>query len=90
MVKSTCCSCRGLRLSSQHPHGILQPSVTPGARGSKVLFWSLQTPSTGMIHRHTFRQNIYTYKIIYLNINGKVDFLKRNMRYFILKSLMKK
>ena len=28
-VKSTCCSCRGPRFSSQRPHGGPQPSVTP-------------------------------------------------------------
>lgn len=28
-VKTTCCSCRGPRFSSQHPHGGSKPSVTP-------------------------------------------------------------
>lgn len=29
VVKSTCCSCRGLRFDSQNLHGGPQPSVTP-------------------------------------------------------------
>jgi hypothetical protein len=43
VVKSTYCSCKGLELDSQHPHGSSQPPVTPLGGGRGVCTWYTDT-----------------------------------------------
>jgi len=45
VVKSTCCSCRALRLGSQHSHGSSEPSVTP-VPGNPMPFSELKNGHT--------------------------------------------
>ena len=54
-VKSTCCSCRGPRFSSQRPHGGPQPSVTPVPGDPSSPLKEL----THMIHAHTHTQKMH-------------------------------
>lgn len=60
-AKSTCCSCRGPEVNSQHPHGGTRPSVTlvPGdLLTSSCLYGHLHT----LVHRHMCRPNTHTHK----------------------------
>lgn len=42
VIQSTCCYCRGPRLSSQHLHGNSPTIWNPRTRNYDALFWSLQ------------------------------------------------
>jgi hypothetical protein len=57
-LKSTFCSSRGPRFSSQHPHSGSQPSNYR----SNAIFWPLWAPDMHMVHIHTCKQNTHTHK----------------------------
>lgn len=59
--RSTGCSCRRPRISSRHPRGKSQLSVTPIA-GNEMPSSGLQGQHSHMVHIHTQRQNTYTCK----------------------------
>lgn len=50
VIKTICCSCRGLKFNSQYPHSDSQPYITP----ANAVLW---TPSIPVVHKHTCRQN---------------------------------
>lgn len=56
LVKNICHSCKGPRLSSQHPHGGSQPSETP-VPGKCLLTFGGTSHTDGA---HTHRQNTQT------------------------------
>lgn len=57
-VRSTCCSCRGIVLNSQHPNDGSQPTITPVV--GYAIVWPPKTRGTHMIHIHICRQNTHT------------------------------
>ena len=64
-VKNTCCPCKRLSFSSQHPHGDSQPSIT-------LVLGDVMLPLTSTVTRHihdvhiNMQSNTHTHKIIHL------------------------
>lgn len=58
-IKSTGCSSKGHRFSTQHPQGG-STICNCSSRRNNALFWLLWVPGAHVVHRHTSRTNTYT------------------------------